>query len=142
MNKKDSRAMNRLHYYCLAHAPPRFRLDPRITVIGLGSKGVALAPESSIFLHAYDLVPDLAGSHRWLGGSLGSFAVRRHLAQIRAAASDRVCISHYRRFVLPQKFGRDDENSPGVVSLPIDVTSDFGLRASSWGDLHGLVRKN
>jgi hypothetical protein len=106
-----------LHYYCLAHEPLRFPPDPRIIVVNLGRKGARLAPDDNTTLHAYDLVDDLAHLHRWLGGSLGNFAVLQHLKDTGAAPTDRVCISHYRRFLSPVKFGVESLAEPEIRAI-------------------------
>lgn len=108
---------NMLHYYCFAHERPRFALDPRITIVELGERGAAQIDDRNPMVHAYDLVPDLAESHVWLGGSLGNFAVLQHLKRAGAAATDRVCISHYRRFLSPGMHGVSLPGEPGICNV-------------------------
>ncbi|MCG3267389.1 hypothetical protein [Yoonia sp. I 8.24] len=125
-----------LHYYCFAHEPIRFALDPRVVVVEMGPRGASKVEATNQVVHAYDLVEDLAKDHCWLGGSLGSFAVLRHLAQVGASPTDRVCISHYRRFLSPEQHGQDAASEPGIRTIS---TADCAvLNPYSLAESHAL----
>jgi hypothetical protein len=123
-----------LVYACVTHVPLWLEPPPWLVTIRLGET------QGEGGLDLRDLAPDWLPHHPVLGGTAGSFALRRYVLERRPDAT-RVGICQYRKFVSPRRIRRARDPRYRVMDVvPKPMLDGHRFAAALWpGDAEFLV---
>jgi hypothetical protein len=125
-----------LVYACITHVPLWLEPPPWVTTIHLGEA------QGEGRLNLRDLAPDWLPHHPVLGGTAGSFALRRYVLERRPDAT-RVGICQYRKFVSRRRIsGVRDPRYRVMDVVARSALEGHGYAEALWpGDARFLVSK-